>query len=402
MGIRTIVEDEAGGKSFGRGEEGFDLLLDLAERGGFGGAAVVVEAVKFFGEGAGGGGVAREEELDDVAGDLHAAGGVEAGREAEADVGGGDGAGGVDAGELHERAETGLRGAAEFSEADVRDGAVFAGERDGVGDGGDGEELKEAREGFGAEAIELDITLRSVASGAFEEGLCEFEGDGGSAEILAGVGAVGLVGVEHGEGVGDAVELVGEMVVGDDEVEGEARGLLGGGVSADAGVDGDDEADAFGCGVGYAGFAHAVAFADAVRNVITDVGCDGEGGGGALDGGLEENGGDGAVDVVVAVDKDGLAREQGAADAVDGGAHAVHRVGVVEVGELGREEAARGGDVSVAAGDEQARDGLGEREFAGEGFRGGGGCSGRLPSSVGGFGSFRIQGSLHYAALRSR
>ena len=82
--------------------------LDGAEGLGFRGAAVVVEAVEFFGEDFGCFGVFGEEHLDDVGGDVHAAGGVDAGSEAEADVGGGDGAGGVDLGELHEGAKAGL------------------------------------------------------------------------------------------------------------------------------------------------------------------------------------------------------------------------------------------------------------------------------------------------------
>ena len=51
----------------------------------------------------------------------------------------------------------------------------------------------------------------------------------------------------------------------------EPRGLFGGGVGADAGVDGDDEPHAFCCGVGDARLAHAVALTDPVWDVITDV-----------------------------------------------------------------------------------------------------------------------------------
>ena len=84
--------------------------------------------------------------------------------------------------------------------------------------------------------------------------------------------------------------------------------------------------DAFGGGGFEAGLGHAVAFADAVRDVVADVGGDAEHGGDALDGGLQEHGGDGAVDVVVAVDEDGFGGEEGSADAVDGFVHAEHEV----------------------------------------------------------------------------
>ena len=62
------------------------------------------------------------------------------------------------------------------------------------------------------------------------------------------------------------------MVVGDDEVKAETRGLLAGAEGPDAGIDADDEADAFGGGELEAGVGDTVALADAVGDVIADVG----------------------------------------------------------------------------------------------------------------------------------
>ena len=62
---------------------------------------------------------------------------------------------------------------------------------------------------------------------------------------------------------GNAFDAVGQVVVGDDEVEAESLGFYGGGKGADAGVDGDDEANAGGGGFGEAGVLDAVAFAQA-------------------------------------------------------------------------------------------------------------------------------------------
>ncbi len=182
--------------------------------------------VELFGEGAGAGGVAGEEELDDVGGDVHAAGGVDAGGEAEADLGGGGWLVERELGELHEGAQAGLDGVGERGEAEGGDGAVFAGEGDGVGDGGDGDELEEGGEedavGAGLEGCGVGGERR----GGEEQGVGEFEGDGGAAEVLVGVGAAGLGGVDDGEAVGEcAVAGVGEVVVGDDEVEARGRGL---------------------------------------------------------------------------------------------------------------------------------------------------------------------------------
>ena len=67
-----------------------------------------------------------------------------------------------------------------------------------------------------------------------------------------------------------------------------------------------------------------------MRDVVGDLGGL-AGRGDALDGGFEENGGGGAVDVVVAVDEDGLGVGDGTLDAGDGSGHAEEQVGVVEV-----------------------------------------------------------------------
>ena len=92
-----------------------------------------------------------------------------------------------------------------------------------------------------------------------------------------------------------------QVVVGDDEVEAEGFGGFGGGEGADAGVDADDEADTFAGGDFEDLVAHAVAFAQAVRDVEADFAA------AAFDGGFEQDDGGGAIYVVVAVDEDRLA-----------------------------------------------------------------------------------------------
>ena len=147
---------------------------------------------------------------------------------------------------------------------------------------------------------------RRMSACGEQECVGEFEGDGCAAEGFEGVGAACLGGIDDGEGFGDAQGVVGEMVVGDDEVEAEELRFVGCGKGADAGVDADDEADACGGGLSEDAGLHAVAFADAMRDVIGD-----DGGSvfrrDAFDGGFEEDGGGGAVYVVVAVDEDGFA-----------------------------------------------------------------------------------------------
>ena len=148
-------------------------------------------------------------------------------------------------------------------------------------------------------------------------------------------------------------------------VHSEGPGLFGCGEGADAGVNADDEADACGGGLSEDAGLHAVAFAEAVRDVVGDAGR-GFFGGDSFDGGLEEDGGGGAVDVVVAVDEDGLAGADGPLDARHGHVHAEHEHGVDEVVDGWGEEGAGGGGVRDAARQEEAGDGLGAAKFVRE------------------------------------
>ena len=56
--------------------------------------------------------------------------------------------GGVEVGGFHQLAQSGVDGAAEAVESESDEGAVFAQQRDGVGYGGDGENLQERGQDF--------------------------------------------------------------------------------------------------------------------------------------------------------------------------------------------------------------------------------------------------------------
>lgn len=85
-----------------------------------------------------------------------------------------------------------------------------------------------------------------------------------------------------------------------------------------------------------------------------------------IDGGLEQDGGGGAVHVVVAVDEDRLAESDGLLDAVYGAIHAEHEVGWMEVVERGVEEGFGDGGGGDAAGDEEVGYGARAAEVGGE------------------------------------
>ena len=123
-----------------------------------------------------------------------------------------------------------------------------------------------------------------------------------------------------------------EVMVGDDEVEAETARGFSFSEGAHAGVDGDDDANAFGVRRFKHARLHAVAFAQAMGNVKAGDAAE------HFDGGLEQHDGDGAVHVVVAVEKDRLMCGDGALEAIDGGGHAEHEEGIVEVRGFGIEE----------------------------------------------------------------
>ncbi len=101
----------------------------------------------------------------------------------------------------------------------------------------------------------------------------------------------------------------------------------------------------------------------------------------ALDGCFEEDGGCRAVDVVVAVDEDGLACADGLLDAGHGDVHAEHQARVEEIFDGGIEKSVGGCGISQAAGDQKVGDGGWAAEMCGEGCCSGGvsGGDGPLP-----------------------
>ena len=147
-------------------------------------------------------GVAGAEQLDDFGGYVHAAGGVDARGEAEGDVEAGDLlCGGIERGGGEEGAQSSAGGVAQLAQAERGDGAIFAAERNGIGDGGDGGHLEKAGQGFFAGASRV---------AALEHSLGELESDGCAAERFFRIGATGLVGIENGEGVGNGVVRLGQ------------------------------------------------------------------------------------------------------------------------------------------------------------------------------------------------
>ena len=114
-------------------------------------------------------------------------------------------------------------------------------------------------------------------------------------------------------------------MVGDDEVEAAAGSGVGGGESANAGIDTDDQVNAAIGSLFDHLVAHAVTFANAMRHMIVDFAA------AQLKGCFQDDDSRRAVDVVVAIDKHGLAALNGGLQAFDGRAQAGHQIGRVQI-----------------------------------------------------------------------
>ena len=160
------------------GKAGFDG----GECGGFGLAAFAVEALELGGQFGGAGPVTGGEELDHIRGHVHASGGVDARRKTEGYIEAGDGARGwIECRGGKEGAQAEARRAAQLAQTKRGDDAVFALERHGVSDGGDGGHFEKAGQCLFAGAGWV---------AAFQNGLRQLQSDGSAAEEFFWIFAV--------------------------------------------------------------------------------------------------------------------------------------------------------------------------------------------------------------------
>ncbi len=144
--------------------------------------------------------------------------------------------------------------------------------------------------------------------------------------MFVGVRASGLIGIDDCEAVWQLRRVVRQVVIGDDQVKAQDAGLGSFRHSAYPGIDADDETHAGLRSFGEDGVLHSVALANAMRDMVGNVlrflwfqrEAD------ALDGGLQQNGGSGPINVIVAVYKDRLRGLDGSEDPFDGRCHAKH------------------------------------------------------------------------------
>ena len=166
---------------------------------------------------------------------------------------------------------------------------------------------------------------------SLDQTLRQFERDARATQSLARIFATCLIGIDHRQRRRHTLRT-GKMMVGDDQVDAQPPGGFGRGEGADAHVHADDELDAGGGGALDDVVAHVVAVADAVRNMKVSRAA------AQLNRGFEDDDRGGAVDVVVAIDQDLFFVLDRGFDPVDGGLHAGHQIGRMQMRERGRQE----------------------------------------------------------------
>ena len=280
--------------------------------------------------------VARAEKFNHLRGHVHAPRGIDARRQPERDIEAGDFLSrGIEAGGGKQRAQTGARGAAELAQSKCRDRAVFAAQRHGVGNGGDGCHLQKAGQSLFAGALGI---------APFEQGLRELERNGRAAQRFFRVSAAGLIGIENRQRRRHRVARLRQMVVGDDEIEPESLRRLGLGKSSHSGVDRDGQAHAVGvCRFEHARL-HAIALAQPVRHMKTDYATK------HFNGGLEQHDSRGAVHVVIAIEQHRLFGRDGSLQPRDGRNHSQHEEGIVELSGFRIQESRGLGSLGNSAG----------------------------------------------------
>ena len=225
--------------------------------------------------------------------------------------------------QLHQSAQARLHGVCQCRKTQGRNRPVFAGQRHGVRNRGDGHQLEERGQQDAAGARAEGVGVRRQRCSGVQQRLRQLERNRRSAQVLVGIGTSRLRGIEHRQRVGDGC-AVGRVVVGDNEVEAKRARLHGLGDGADSGVHADHQAHAGLSRLAQDRVLHPIALADAMGQVIAHLRRllrfhrqpD------SLDGRLQQDSRRGAVHVVVAVDQDRLGVANCAQDSLDGSVHA--------------------------------------------------------------------------------
>ena len=200
----------------------------------------------------------------------------------------------------------------------VKKNAVLTGDFDQVGSDAQGHQ------------VEAVIGAHRGQPEPFGQGLGQLERHATTAELLEGIGATGLFGVEDGVGFGH--DRPGQVVVADDDIDAQGFGFGHAFDGPNATIEGDDDAaTGFGSRL-HAGLRQAIALGIAIRDVGQDVkSVVGEEF-------MDEGHRCGTVDIIIPIRHDALALALGLDETIYGLFHPKQVVRVMEVVQIWREK----------------------------------------------------------------
>ncbi len=182
-----------------------------------------------------------------------------------------------------------------------------------------------------------------------EQRLGQLECHARATQEFARIIAARLIGVENGERIGHAFAL-GQVVVGDDQIDTGAPRRISRSESTNPGIDADDQAHALRRSLLDHLVFHAIAVANAMGDVkVGDTTAH-------RDRGQQNHDGHRAVRVVIAIDENFFLTRDGGAQAFDCRAHATHQVRRVQMRKGRIEEALGVFRIANAAQHQQSRD----------------------------------------------
>jgi len=258
-----------------------DRLGDLA----LGLLAVFIQLVELFGQRSRLNGIVGEKHFDHIGGAGHASGCVDARRDAKCHLPGAGRGTRLESRHVEQRAQARIPHVAQPFQSALHDHAVFAGKRHHIGHRGNRHQLQQR--------IDQPLAPRRVPAQGRNECVDQLQRHARAAQVLFRVSAIGTIGIEHGRG-GRQLGFR-QMVIGDDHVDAQPSRVFHHRVRPDAGIHADDEGHSARGGLLHHFTAHAVAVAQAVRDMEAGLSAR------ELDGLGQNDYGAGAVHVVVAV-----------------------------------------------------------------------------------------------------
>ena len=195
--------------------------------------------------------------------------------------------------------------------------SILSQQRNHVSDGSNGDQFQK-------------MTDDPFSAGGLEKGLNQFEDHSYRSQILVRVSALLTEGIQNGIGIG--IGAIGNMMIGDDQVESQLTGHIRCLKGPDPVIDSDDQTIPILRSLFQCILLNAVSFFQSPGHVKTDRGTQ------HFQGPLQDYGGGNAVDIIVPINQYLLSQVPGLKNTTDDTIHIFHQVGIMKVFQAGLEK----------------------------------------------------------------